>query len=127
MAFFTPPETGASTSGIPSLARSACSSRVPTGEDELMSMTTEPLASRARERRCAPSSTSRTILPSGSIVMTTRHAFASASGPAERSAPGPGLGDELVDASRAGHPPLRACSRRRAADGPSGRPCCRGR
>ena len=44
MAFFTPPETGASTSGMPSFARSADSSRVPTGEDELMSMTTEPAA-----------------------------------------------------------------------------------
>jgi hypothetical protein len=43
-AFFTPPETGASTSGIPRFAKSAANSRVPSGEDELMSMATDPAA-----------------------------------------------------------------------------------
>jgi hypothetical protein len=83
IALRTPPETGASSSGMPIFARSANSSRVPTGEDELMSTTIESRASFGA-RPFAPSSTSRTILPSGSIVMTTRQ-DASPVGSATRS------------------------------------------
>ena len=65
----TPPETGASISVNP-CAPSVCPSlRVPTGSEELMSITIAPLASAA----AAPSSTRtrRTTWPSGSIVIST--------------------------------------------------------
>ena len=67
-----PPETGASISVTSRLARTAESSRVPVGSDEVMSMTTPPGASDASN---APVSscrkTWRTIGPVGSMVMTT--------------------------------------------------------
>ncbi len=81
----TPPDTGASMSSWPRAASSAASARVPTGEDELMSIKTEPGASPAATPR-SPSSTSRTMSPFGSTVITTPAAAPSALGPAGASA-----------------------------------------
>ena len=70
----TPPETGASMSRSPRLASSGASSRVPTGDDELMSMTVAPRfiapATQSRKESRAPQSTRRTMFPFGSIVIT---------------------------------------------------------
>ncbi len=60
MAFLTPPETGASISGKPRLASSAAVSRVPTGEEDDMSIRIESLA-RPEVTPLSPNSTFRTI------------------------------------------------------------------
>jgi hypothetical protein len=69
----TPPETGASMKGVPRAASRAPRSRVPTGDDELMSMTSVSFAARSRMQflklSFAPHSAVRTDLPSGSMVM----------------------------------------------------------
>jgi len=79
---FTPPETGASMNAKPAAIRFSPSSLVPTGADELMSISTVPGA------RCGlkPSTAARTILPSGSSVMTAA-AFATASATLAAAAP----------------------------------------
>src|SRR5229473_1740279 len=85
----TPPETGASTRATPRAASSAPSSRVPTGADELMSMTSEPAARPARTPSLLPAvphSTFRTVLPSGSMVTTSALARPSAASEAGRAA-----------------------------------------
>ena len=69
MARLTPPETGASTSRKPSARNSSPSRRVPSGADELMSMMRAPLP-RLSAALPEPSSTSRTIRPSGNMVMS---------------------------------------------------------
>ena len=65
-ALTTAPETGASIRRTPLAARALASARVPTGSDELMSMTSAPLASAGS----TSSTASRTTSPSGSMVMS---------------------------------------------------------
>jgi len=75
VASFAPPlapDTGASSSSTCFLRSSFSSSRVPTGSEELMSMTTAPGSRPGR----AAATALRTAAPSGSMVIRTRAPFA---------------------------------------------------
>src|SRR4051812_16652340 len=101
-----PPETGASTRAIPCSPSSAPSSRVPTGDDELMSMTMLPLASRGS----ASPITARTAFPSGSMVMTAAQSANVPCGSAKVS-PGRVRGPRRSSREeRAGNPRDRHCA-----------------
>ena len=80
-AFFTPPDTGASTRSMPRAARFSPSALVPTGSEELMSSTSMPFGS------SAPSTHSRTALPSGSMVRNTSAPRAASAAEAQLPAP----------------------------------------
>ena len=88
MARFTPPDTGASSRATPSAARSRASFWVSTGLDELMSMAIAPAAMPSRAGSRPSISACRTILPSGSMVITASAPCAAALGEAVASAEG---------------------------------------
>ena len=88
MARFTPPDTGASSSATPAAARSRASFWVSTGLDELMSTTSAPAARPSRAASRPSISACRTILPSGSMVISASAPSAAALGDAVASADG---------------------------------------
>src|SRR2546428_145927 len=90
-AFLTPPDTGASSIATPRSASRAPSSRVPSGDDELMSTRTLPRESPASRQSAAPPAPSRTVRtasPSGSIVITASQRSAVALSDPGASRPG---------------------------------------
>src|SRR5258706_215959 len=89
-AFFTPPDTGASSIATPHSASCAPISRVPSGDDELMSISTLPRDSPATRQSPVPpepNTTARTAFPSGSIVITASQREAMALSDPGASAP----------------------------------------
>jgi hypothetical protein len=89
LAFAIAPDTGASIMATPCAARARPSARVPAGSAELMSITRLP----SFRLGSASSTTSRTLSPSGSIVMSTSASFAASR--TERQLPLPFLSKEF--------------------------------
>ena len=82
----TPPDTGASTRAIPRSFKAAPSSAVPCGDDELMSISKEPIGS-VVATPFSPSTAARTTWTFGSMVITTLARPPTSAGEVARPAP----------------------------------------